>query len=67
MITIPWMLLVNPYLLWKDEKDRVKARASNGGDVELNAIKSDYEVFNDEAEVNLLKQDKTNFSRIFVV
>ena len=51
MVTIPWMLLVNPYLLWKEEKDRCKARAVNGGDVELNAIKSDYEVFNDE-EVN---------------
>ena len=36
LVTIPWMLLVNPYLIWKEEENR-KARmnAGIGGDVEL--------------------------------
>ena len=36
LATIPWMLLVNPYLLWKEEKRRkARVNAGIGGDVEL--------------------------------
>jgi len=35
LITIPWMLLVNPYLLWRDEQQRKRSRANRGGDFEL--------------------------------
>ena len=49
MVTIPWMLLVNPYLLWREEKAKRSLRARQGGDFELNEFKgSNYEVFIDE-------------------
>ena len=50
MVTIPWMLLVNPYLLWREEKAKRSLRARRGGDFELNEFKgsSNYEVFIDE-------------------
>ena len=49
MVTIPWMLLVNPYLLWREEKKRRALRSRRGGDFELSEFKgSNYEVFIDE-------------------
>ena len=48
------MLLVNPYLIWREEKKRRSLRAGRGGDFELNDIKgsgSNYEVFIDEPQV----------------
>ena len=56
------MLLVNPYLLWNEDRKRQKLRDRQGGDVELNAFKSDYEVFNDE-KVTLLGPEDTHFFR----
>ena len=55
------MLLVNPFLMWQEDQKRQKLRDRNGGDVELNAFKSDYEVFIDE-KVTLLGHDDTHFS-----
>lgn len=67
LVTIPWMLLVNPYLLWKEEMERQKARAQNGGDFELSSFASSkYEVFNEE-KVTLLATEKTHFVRHFVM
>lgn len=44
MVTIPWMLLVNPYLLWREEKKRRALRSRRGGDFELSEFKgSNYE------------------------
>jgi len=59
MVTIPWMLLVNPYLLWKEEQERLKKRKQRGGDVELSNFGSNYEVFKDE-KVNLLGHKKAH-------
>ena len=47
-VTIPWMLLVNPFLQWTEERNRNKRRESQGGDVELDQFKGEYEVFKDE-------------------
>lgn len=35
MATIPWMLLVNPYLIWKEDNDKNKQRNAGSNDVEL--------------------------------
>ena len=64
-VTIPWMLLVNPYLLWMEEKEKRKQRARAGGDVELKQFASDYEVFTDE-KVTLLGPESTHFFHNFV-
>ena len=43
------MLLVNPYLLWRDEQQKKRQRERRGGDFELEQFKgSNYKVFNDE-------------------
>lgn len=42
-VTIPWMLLVNPFLQWTEERNRNKRRESQGGDVELDQFKGEYE------------------------
>ena len=65
LVTIPWMLLVNPYLAWNEEKKRRSMRAQRGGDVELDNFQSNYEVFKDE-KVTLLGREKAYFSRDFV-
>ena len=65
LITIPWMLLVNPYLLWKKDKDHRDRRERNGGDIELDKFNNDYEVFKDE-KVTLLGHEEAHFSYNFV-
>jgi len=66
LVTIPWMLLVNPYLLWREEAQKKRLRERRGGDFELEQFKgSNYEVFNDE-KVTLLGHEDTYFSRNFV-
>lgn len=44
------MLLVNPFLQWTEERNRNKRRESQGGDVELDQFKGEYEVSNDVEE-----------------
>jgi len=59
------MLLVNPYLQWRHEADRLGRRERNGGDVELQQFGlSNYEVFKDE-KVTLLGQSSTHITRPF--
>ena len=38
IITIPWMLLTQPYLMWKDHADKMAKRKRHGGDVELRSF-----------------------------
>ena len=64
MVTIPWMLLVNPYLQWKEENDKNKRREKRGGDVELDNFGQNYEVFKDE-KVNLLGQKAHSVHNLF--
>ena len=57
---------MNPYLLWREEKQRTLARKHRGGDFELEQFKgSNYEVFNDE-KVTLLEHEDTHFFSNFV-
>jgi V-type H+-transporting ATPase subunit a len=44
MVCIPWMLLVNPYLDWKADKDRKALREVAGGDFELSQMPHSYQV-----------------------
>ena len=60
-VTIPWMLLVNPYLIWRDNKRRCEAHKK--GDIEMIAI--NYQVFNDE-KVTLLGHADAHSSNLFV-
>jgi vacuolar-type H+-ATPase subunit I/STV1 len=55
------MLLVNPYLLWRDNKQRCEAHKK--GDVEL--IEINYQVFSDE-KVSLLGPRDAHSSNLFV-
>ena len=59
-VTVPWMLLVNPFLIWRKNKQRVEAHKK--GDVEL--VEINYQVFSDE-KVTLLGHD-AHYSNIFV-
>ena len=66
MVTIPWMLLVNPYLLWREEKAKRSLRARQGGDFELNEFKgSNYEVFIDEKVTLLGHEDAHTLLSLF--
>ena len=47
------MLLINPYLQWNEDRKRRKNVERNGGDIELDQFRSDYEVFNDEKVIFL--------------
>ena len=35
MVTIPWMLLMNPYLQWKEEQNKQARMNQGSGAVEL--------------------------------
>ena len=59
------MLLVNPFLQWTEERNRNKRRESQGGDVELDQFKGEYEVFKDE-QVWLFGHNDINSSYNFV-
>ena len=56
---------MNPYLLWKKDKDNKSRSARNGGDIELDRISNDYEVFKDE-KVTLLGREESHFFHNFV-
>ncbi len=59
LICIPWMLLVKPYLEWKEHQRYVKERKLRG-DVELQEV-NPYQVFN---EVNILLMTLSSFRKM---